>query len=271
VSEGSRRIWVSHLSCVAVLWTGASPVAVLVAGLTYVVRMLGVTAGYHRYFSHGAFRTGRGFQLALALAGAASGQRGPLWWAARHRHHHRTSDTDADVHSPVTGSFWHAHIGWLARDEYRTTDLAEVPDLARYPELLWLDRHYSVVIVALIVALGGLGAWLAAVAPQLGTSAAQMIVWGFFVSTLACGHATMSVNSLGHTRGYRSFETRDDSRNSWLVALVTLGDGWHNNHHRWPTSARHGLTRFEPDVTWWVLCALARVGIVWDLKEARAP
>lgn len=262
MSAGMRRILVTHLSVFTVFWTGVSAAALGTALVTYLVRMFAITAGFHRYFSHRAFKTSRAFQFVLAFIGAAAGQRGALWWAARHRHHHRTSDTPEDVHSPVSRGFLEAHIGWLARDEYRRTDLSQVPDLARYPELVWLDRWYGLVLALLAAVLGAWGAWLG---PAWNTSAAQMIAWAFFVSTLATGHATMCINSICHRFGYRSYETDDNSRNSVFVAVIALGDGWHNNHHRFPGDACHGRAWWEVDLTYVGLRALARVGLVWDL------
>jgi stearoyl-CoA desaturase (delta-9 desaturase) len=263
----AKRIAFTHCGCLLVLYTGVSGAALATAAVTYAVRMFGVTAGYHRYFSHAAFRTSRAFQFVLALLGAASGQRGPLWWASWHRRHHRDSDTGADVHSPVTRGFWWAHIGWLASDEYLPTETSQVPDLARFPELVWLDRHYAKVVACLIAALLAWGALLAHVAPHLGTSPLQMVAWGFFVSTVCACHAVMGVNSIGHWVGTRAFDTGDASRNNWLLAVFTFGDGWHNNHHRYPGSARHGLTMGQFDPNWLILRALAACGVVWDLRE----
>jgi stearoyl-CoA desaturase (Delta-9 desaturase) len=268
-----RRIWpflVMQACCLLVFVVGWSPVAVIVAGGLYLVRMFGITAFYHRYFSHRAFRVGRGMQFIGALLGAAAVQRGPLWWAAHHRQHHRHSDTDHDAHSPRTHGFWWAHIGWIAAPRNYCTDLAQVRDFASYPELRWLDKYDLVVPFALLLAMFGLGHLLAILAPGLGTNATQMAVWGFCISTTALFHVTASVNSLAHLVGKRVWPTRDHSRNSFALALLTLGEGWHNNHHWCPGTARQGFRWWEIDISWYVLRGLAAVGLVHDLRPLPA-
>lgn len=254
-----------HLACLGVLWTGVSAVAVLVAVALYALRMFAITGFYHRYFSHRAFATSRALQFAFAVLGAASVQRGPLWWAAHHRRHHRHADTEHDVHSPRHG-FWHSHVGWFLTRRAFATDHAAIPDLARYRELRWLDRYDIVVPVALAAALYAFGAWLGSAHPSLGTSGPQMLAWGFFVSTVVLFHVTVTINSLAHRWGSRRFATRDDSRNNWLLALLTFGEGWHNNHHHFPGSVRQGFAWWEVDLTWYVLRGMAALGLVWDLK-----
>lgn len=259
-----------HLACVAVLWVGVSPIAVVVAAAMYAVRMFAITGFYHRYFSHRTFRTSRVLQFVFALIGAASVQRGPLWWAAHHRNHHRHADTAADPHSPGVHGFWWSHAGWfLTRGGFRT-DWSRIPDLARYPELRWLDRYDTVVPVLLAAALYGVGALLERVAPQLGTTGGQMLVWGFFISTVVLFHATVTINSLAHRFGRRRFDTRDDSRNNLWLALLTFGEGWHNNHHFFPGSARQGFRWWEIDLTWYGLRVMAMLGLVCDLKPVPA-
>mgnify|MGYP002072819206 CR=1 FL=1 len=257
-------------SCLLVFAVGWSPVAVAVAVALYVVRMFGITAFYHRCFSHRAFRVGRVVQFAGALLGASAAQRGPLWWAAHHRRHHRHSDTDADAHSPhAHGVLW-SHVGWMAAPENQATDLDAVRDLARFPELRWLDRHYYVVPFALLGALLLLGWQLQTHAPGLGTDAWQMGVWGFSLSTAALFHVTAAVNSAGHLLGRRVWPTRDHSRNSLLLALLTLGEGWHNNHHWCPGAVRQGFRWWEVDVSYYLLRLLALVGLVHDLRPLPA-
>ena len=255
-----------HLACVAVLWVGVSPIAVVVAAAMYAVRMFAITGFYHRYFSHRTFRTSRVLQFVFALIGAASVQRGPLWWAAHHRNHHRHADTAADPHSPAVHGFWWSHAGWfLTRGGFRT-DWSRIPDLARYPELRWLDRYDTVVPVLLAAALYGVGALLERVAPQLGTTGGQKRVLGFLISTVVLFHATVTINSLAHRFGRRRFDTRDDSRNNLWLALLTFGEGWHNNHHFFPGSARQGFRWWEIDLTWYGLRVMAMLGLVRDLK-----
>jgi stearoyl-CoA desaturase (Delta-9 desaturase) len=255
-----------HLACLLALWVGVSWVAVAVCLALHPVRMFGLTAGYHRYFSHRAFKTGRAFQFLLALLGATAVQKGPLWWAAHHRHHHAYSDRPEDLHSPVQRGFWWSHMGWFLCKKYDETNLRLIPDLARFPELRWLNKYHLVPPVALAVALFGVGVLLEAYAPGLGTSGWQMLVWGFFVSTVLLYHTTYLVNSLNHVWGTRRFETTDDSRNNLLIALVTLGEGWHNNHHFYPASARQGFYWWEVDFAHYGLKLCSFVGLVSDLK-----
>jgi stearoyl-CoA desaturase (delta-9 desaturase) len=259
-----------HVACFAVLLVGASPMAVAVAIGLYALRMFAITAFYHRYFSHRAFKTSRVVQFIFAVLGAAAVQRGPLWWAAHHRHHHAHADRPGDAHSPRQHGFLWSHMGWfLARANF-PTKLHLVPDLARCRELAWLDRFDAAVPAGLAVLLFATGTVLERVAPGLGTSGWQLLVWGFVVSTVAVWHATFSINSLAHTLGWRRFETRDDSRNNLGLALLTFGEGWHNNHHRYPSAARQGLFWWEIDLTYYALRVLAALGVVWDLRAAPA-
>ena len=259
-----------HLACVAVVWVGVSPVALWTAAALYAVRMFALTGFYHRYFSHRTFRTSRAVQFAFALIGAACVQRGPLWWAAHHRQHHAHADTALDPHSPTVYGFVWSHMGWFLTPKAFRTEWSRIPDLATYPELRWLDRYDTAVPVLLAAALYGLGALLHAVVPAWGTTGGQMLVWGFFVSTVVLFHATVTINSLAHRFGRRRFDTRDDSRNNAWLALLTFGEGWHNNHHFFPGSARQGFRWWEIDLTWYGLRAMAALGLVWDLKPVPA-
>jgi stearoyl-CoA desaturase (Delta-9 desaturase) len=227
--------------------------AALAAAL-YVARIFGITAGYHRYFSHRSFRTSRGFQLALAVLGTTSTQKGPLWWAAHHRDHHRFSDGPEDVHSPLERGFWWSHVGWILSTRYDATRLERVKDLARFPELRWLDRWHLVPPITLATILFVAGGWPA-------------LLWGYFVSTVFTWHGTFLINSLAHVLGRPRYETGDGSRNNLALALLTLGEGWHNNHHFYPASARQGFFWWEIDLSWYALRALSAVGVVWDLKR----
>ncbi len=259
-----------HAGCLGVVWTGVSPVAVAVAAALYALRMFALTGFYHRYFSHRTFRTSRAMQLVFAILGASCAQRGPLWWAAHHRHHHRHADDDQDLHSPARHGFWWSHMGWFLTPRAFATDLARVPDLRRYRELRWLDRFDAAVPIALALLCYGLGAALERLAPGLGTSGPQMLVWGFFISTVALFHATVTINSLAHRYGTRRYDTADDSRNNAWLALLTFGEGWHNNHHFYPGSARQGFRAREIDLTWYGLRLLAATGLIWDLKPVPA-
>ena len=224
------------------------------AAALYAARLFGITAGYHRYFSHRSFRTSRAFQLVLAVLGATATQKGPLWWAAHHRDHHRFSDGPDDVHSPLERGFWWSHVGWILSRRYDETKLDRVRDLARYPELRWLDRFHVVPPLALAAILFLAGGWPA-------------LLWGYFVSTVALWHGTFVINSLAHVFGRRRYETADGSRNSAVLALVTFGEGWHNNHHFYQASARLGFFWWEVDVSYYLLRALAAARVVWDLKS----
>jgi stearoyl-CoA desaturase (delta-9 desaturase) len=243
-----------HLACLAAFFVPFAWGWVALALGLYLLRMWALTAGYHRYFSHRSFKTSRAFQFVLAVLGTLCVQKGPLWWAAHHRHHHRKSDRPGDLHSPLVHGFLWAHMGWVLTTEHNGTDYDRIGDFAGYPELKWLNENHVVPPVAMAVLLFVLGGWPA-------------LVWGFFVSTVVLWHATFAINSLTHMIGRRRYQTPDDSRNSLILALVTLGEGWHNNHHYYKSSTRQGFYWWEVDVTYYVLRALAAVGLVWDLKE----
>ena len=254
-----------HVACLAVIWVGWSPFAVAWAVALYLVRMFAITAFYHRYFSHRAFKTGRVAQFVFAVLGNSSVQRGPLWWAAHHREHHLNADTPADTHSPTLHGFWWSHMGWfLTRQNFRTR-VERVRDLARFPELRWIDRFDVLVPLAGLGLVWLLGAALERWAPGLDTSGAQLVVWSL-ISTVVLLHATFTINSLAHVFGSRRYATSDTSRNNFLLALITLGEGWHNNHHHYQSSARQGFRWWELDLSWYGLLLLERLGIVWDLR-----
>lgn len=254
-----------HAGCAGVVWVGWSPLALAVAVALYALRMVAITGFYHRYFAHRAFRTSRAMQFVFAVLGASAAQRGPLWWASHHRHHHAHADTERDLHSPRRG-FLRSHSLWFMTPAAFPARLDLVRDLARYPELRFLDRYDALVPVLLALALYGAGEALAVHAPALGTSGPQLLVWGFFISTVALYHATFTVNSLAHRFGNRRYATRDDSRNNWLLALLTFGEGWHNNHHHYPGAARQGFYWWEIDLTWYCLRLLAAVGLIRELR-----
>ncbi len=255
-----------HVACLGAFLTGVSKTAVAVAVLLFVVRMFAITAFYHRYFSHRAFRTTRAAQFAFALLGASAVQRGPLWWAAHHRHHHVHADRPDDCHSPIQHGFLWSHCGWFLARENFATRAALVPDLTRFPELRWLDRYDAAVPVALALGLYALGTWLEHTPPGLGTDGWQLVVWGFCISTVVLWHSTFAINSFAHRFGTRRYATRDGSRNNAWLALLTLGEGWHNNHHRYPAAARQGFFWWEIDLSWYGLRLLAALGLVSDLR-----
>ncbi|XXF77018.1 fatty acid desaturase [Myxococcaceae bacterium GXIMD 01537] len=250
---GSLPFFGVHLMCLFVLMVGANPVHVAVCVALYVLRMWGITAGYHRYFSHRAYKTNRVFQFLLAVVGSMAMQKGPLWWAAHHRHHHRYSDQEEDIHSPVQKGFWWSHAGWILCEKYNETKYDAIKDFARFPELRWLNRFYWVPGVALAVALFFIGGF-------------SLLVWGFFVSTTLLYHGTFTINSLSHVFGKRRYKTTDTSRNNWLLALLTLGEGWHNNHHYHQNTANQGWFWWEVDLSYYSLKALSWVGVVSDLR-----
>ena len=254
-----------HVACLAAFWTGVSATALIVLAASFTLRMLAVTAFYHRYFSHRAYRVARVTQFLMAVAGATATQRGPLWWASHHRAHHRHADRPGDPHSPRDG-FWHSHMGWFLQARNFPTRLALVRDLGKFPELVWLDRFDVAVPVAYAASLYLLGEWLAA-SFGIATSGAQLLVFGYVIATVALFHATFCINSLAHRLGRRDFETPEDSRNNGWLALLTFGEGWHNNHHRFPSSVRQGLRWWQWDPSWWLIAAMEKCGLAWGLKR----
>lgn len=256
-----------HVACLSLFWVGWSWVAIAIATCTYFARVFGLTAFYHRYFSHRAFKTSRWFQFLGALLGNTAGQRGPIWWAAHHRDHHRHSEKAGDVHSPHQHGFLWSHMLWfMTRENFRTKE-QNVKDWLKYPELRLLNRFDFIAPVMLAAAMFGLGELLRSTMPSLGTNGWQMLVWGFLISTIVLYHMTFAINSLAHTFGTRRFGTDDESRNNWWLALLTFGEGWHNNHHHYPAAARQGFYWWELDVTYCILRCLSWCGLVWDLKD----
>ena len=255
-----------HVGCLGVFWTGWSWAAVITAIALYLVRMFAITGFYHRYFCHKAYRTSRAMQFIFGLIGLTAVQRGPLWWASVHRHHHAHSDEEVDAHSPHCKGFLWSHIGWLTSSRNFPTDYKLVRDLVKYPELVFLNRFDLIGPVILFAFLFGLGAGLERFAPGLGTNAWQMVVWGFFISTTFLFHGTCAVNSFAHLLGRKRFKTDDESRNSLIIALITLGEGWHNNHHHYQSSARQGFYWWEIDISYYVLRTLAALRIIWDVR-----
>jgi stearoyl-CoA desaturase (delta-9 desaturase) len=243
----------THLVCFGAIWTGVSVEALLLCFALYLVRMWAITAGFHRYFSHRSYKTSRPMQFVLAFLAQTSAQRGVIWWAAVHRHHHLYSDTEHDVHSPRQHGFWHAHLGWIFVPSNWRPDYGSVADLTRYPELVWLDKNQYVPVLLSGFAVWALGGW-------------QMLVVGFLWSTVLLFHCTFFINSLAHLTGSQRYLTGDDSRNNLLLALITLGEGWHNNHHHYQSSTRQGFRWWEIDLSYYVLRVMSWLGLVWDLR-----
>jgi len=263
---GSTAFILVHLACFAVFFVGFSWTALAALAVTYFSRMFGITGGFHRYFSHRTFKTSRVFQFLLGWLGTSAAQQGPLWWAAHHRHHHRFSDTEHDIHSPVHRGFLWSHIGWVMCKKYEKTNVNAIPDFAKYPELRFLNDYHWIPPLVLALACFFTGMALEYLAPSLGTNRWQILVWGFFVSTTILYHATFCINSLAHVLGSRRFNTSDHSRNNFWLALATMGEGWHNNHHRYANSERQGFYWWEIDMSHYILKMLSWMGLVWDLK-----
>lgn len=255
LSWGTVSVFIlMHLSVCLVWLFPCSWVEITLLVSLFFLRMWAITAGYHRYFAHKAYKTSRIFQFFMAVLGCGALQKGPMWWAAEHRQHHSHSDQPGDPHSPIVRSVWWSHIGWVLDRTERRTRWELMPDWQRYPELRWLDTLHMVPAILLAGLCYLISGW-------------SGVMWGFVLGTVCLYHCTFLVNSLAHLAGYRRYATSDRSRNNWLVALLTLGEGWHNNHHHYQSAARQGLTWYELDVTYLILRVLAWVGIVWDIRE----
>ena len=254
-----------HIACLSVFWVGVSWFAVIFMLLFYVLRMFSITAFFHRYLSHKTFQTSRPVQFIFILIGTMSAQRGPLWWAAHHRYHHRFTDTEQDPHSSTHG-FWYSHVGWFLNEQNFGTRKEVIKDWLKYPELIWLDRFSLPVVLLTALGIYALGEWLATSMPALATSGPQLLVWGFVISTVLLIHATLSINSLAHLYGRRDFETDDNSRNNLWLSIITLGEGWHNNHHYYAGSTRQGFYWWQIDITFYLLKLMSVFGLVWGLK-----
>ncbi len=242
-----------HLACFAIFWVDVQPTDWIICGALYVIRMFGITGGFHRYFSHRAFKTSRGFQFFLAFLGQCSAQRATLWWAAKHREHHKYSDTENDVHSPVKHGFWYSHVGWILCSRGLSVDYNLIKDFRKYPELIWLGKFHSLPAVILGVSVWAIAGW-------------SGLVVGFIISTVLLYHGTFSINSLSHIYGKQDYVTGDNSRNNIFLAIITLGEGWHNNHHHFPSAAPQGFRWWQIDITYYILRLLSVFRIVWDLR-----
>lgn len=258
-----------HLVPLGVIWVGWSWPAVAMAAFLYAIRVFTLTGFYHRYFSHRAFKVGRVTQFVFGWIGCTSIQKGPLWWAAHHRHHHAHSDDEHDIHSPRHKGFWFAQCGWFLTPRSMPTDQRMISDFAKYPELRWLDRFDLVPPIVMIALVYLIGLVCELRAPALGCTGLQMVIW-FFLSTVAVYHVTYLVNTATHLIGTRRYKTKDDSRNSLIIALLTFGEGWHNNHHYYPNSTRQGFFWWEIDITYYGILLLKTFGLAWDVKEVPA-
>ena len=255
-----------HLGCLGVIWVGWSWFAISLALFLYFSRMFAITAFLHRYFSHRTFKTSRFMQFIFAAFASTALQRGALWWASHHRKHHRESDTDNDVHSPHTHSFIWSHIGWIANKKNFATDYDQIRDFAKFPELVFLNRLNKLIPLIMAIGLFYLGEWISLRWSFLGTNGWQLVIWGFFISTTVLLHGTSTINSLSHIYGKQRFNTGDHSRNNFWLSLITLGEGWHNNHHYYMHSTRQGFYWWEIDPTYYGLKLLAMFGLIYDLR-----
>ena len=258
-----------HLGALLVLHTPFVWPCLLVLFISYSTRMFAITAFYHRYFSHRTFKTSRFVQFIGAFVACASGQRGPLWWAAHHRLHHRHSDTENDSHSPHHKNFLWSHTLWFMTDYALPTFLKEIPDWLKFKELRFINRYDWIAVILLALGCYFLGEW-AAFEAWTGMNGLSMLAWGFFLPTVLLYHATFSVNSLTHMFGKKKYDTGDESRNNWFVSIITFGEGWHNNHHFFPGSARQGFSPWEFDPTYYGLRILSLFGLVSNLRPVPA-
>ncbi len=245
-----------HLAVFGAIWSGVTVQALIVCAVLFAVRMFAVTGVYHRYFAHRTYQTSRVFQFILAFLAQTSAQRGVLWWAAHHRAHHLYSDSERDLHSVRQDGFWHAHLMWIF-DDTSETDEKRIRDFSKYPELRWLNKYWLVPPVLVGVGSLALFGW-------------SGLFIGFCLATVLNWHSTYFINSLCHVWGKRRFDTKDDSKNNLFLALLTFGEGWHNNHHHYMNSCRQGFYWWEIDITYYILKALSWVGLVWNIKEPPA-
>jgi len=257
-----------HLSPVLVFWTGSTLFDWVLCISLYFVRMFFVTGGYHRYFSHKTYKTSRFIQFLIAFSAETSLQKGALWWAAHHRTHHKYSDQPEDPHSSKLYGFWYSHIGWIIGPDYKKTHFDLIKDYAKFPELRWINKHYLIPPTLLLLLVWIVGGYInsGGVISQIPMAGLSTVIIGFFASTIFLFHGTFSINSLMHMIGKQRYESKDESKNSLILALVTLGEGWHNNHHYYQSSVRQGFFWWEIDITFYILKVLSWFGIIWDLR-----
>jgi stearoyl-CoA desaturase (delta-9 desaturase) len=258
-----------HLMPLGALWTGATFFDWMVCLFLYFFRMFWVTGGYHRYFAHKSYKTSRFFQFIIAFMAQTTAQKGALWWAAHHRHHHRHSDTPADPHSMKIYGFWYSHIGWIVGPDFKKTDYKVIGDYAKFPELVWLNKYHMVpplVLGLIVTALGGIVNG-GSITMMFTTAGFSTLFVGFFLSTVILYHGTFSINSIMHKFGRQRYETGEESKNSLWLALITMGEGWHNNHHYYEVAGRQGFFWWEVDITYYILKAMSWTGLIWELKE----
>lgn len=248
----SAPFFILHVLALGVFFLPFSWDCVAICVAMYYLRMFGITAGFHRYFSHRGFKTGRVFQFVLAWLGCMSSQKGVLWWSGHHRHHHKYSDMPEDIHSPKRG-FWWSHMFWILVPKYEATPESQLREFKKFPELAFINKHWYLGPTFLGVTMFLIGG-------------APWLFWGFFLSTVLLWHGTFTINSLAHVWGRRRYETTDTSRNNFILSLLTMGEGWHNNHHFYQSTAANGFFWWEVDMSYYILKALSWAGVVWDLR-----
>jgi len=257
-----------HFIPILGFWTGATTFDWIVCVSLYFLRMFFITGFYHRYFSHKTYKTSRWFQFVMAFSAQTSMQKGALWWSAHHRVHHRTSDTPKDPHSMKVYGFWYSHIGWILGPDYKETDFKGISDFAKFPELVWINKYHLIPPLSMALAVWMTGSVVngGSLAAMFTTAGLSSLVIGYFLSTVILFHGTFSINSIMHKIGRQRYETGDESRNSAILAFVTLGEGWHNNHHYYESSTRQGFYWWEFDITFYLIKLLSFVGLVWDIQ-----
>jgi stearoyl-CoA desaturase (Delta-9 desaturase) len=249
--------WIVQASALLVLTVPFRWAYVGLWAASHFVRALGLTLMYHRYYAHRAFKMNRGARFVWTLIGTAAMQKGPIWWAGHHVTHHKFADREGDPHSPMISGFYYAHVGWFLHDTKYDALEANNPvvrDFAKFPEIAWLEKYHIVAPTVLAIAMYAYGGW-------------PWLVYGFCLPTMTLAHATFCINTVNHLFGSRRFETLDDSRNNPITAFFAVGEGWHNNHHRYQRAARNGFYWWEFDLTWYTMKAMAALGLVWDMQQ----
>lgn len=256
-----------HVGAVGALWFFSWQAVLLTVVLHWLTGGLGICLGFHRLLTHGSFQTYRPVKWFFAWLGGLAGEGTAIDWVADHRKHHAHSDQEGDPHSPNDGSWW-SHAGWLGWKLHGPEKSAHnsrwAPDLNKDPVLRAMDYAFLPSHIGLGLALFGLGWWLGG-----AFMAWSFVTWGMFLRLVLVLHATWFVNSASHMWGYRNYETTDKSRNNWWVALVTYGEGWHNNHHAYPRMANHGHKWWEIDLTYRAILLMKRLGLAWDVVDYR--
>lgn len=255
-----------HLSLLFGLCIPYTKAGLLLCLGSYCIRMFAIGGFYHRYFAHKTFKTSKTIEILFALIGTAAAQRGPIWWAAHHRGHHMFSDTPRDEHSPGQQGFMRSHILWFMSNKNFHTRYQFVKDLTKKKHLNYIDRFDGVIPLCYLGLLALFG-YICQHATSIHLTPFSAMYWGFSVSTVLLLHATFSINSIGHIFGKRPYKTGDKSCNNWLLALLTLGEGWHNNHHYWPASARQGFHWRQIDVSYYGLLLMKALRLIKDVRN----